>query len=213
MTVVGAPMRDYYERRAREYDDWWHGSGLFARRERPGWHEEVERLTTLLGALPPARTLDVACGTGFLTRHLPGEITALDQSPAMVEIARARMPSATVVQGEAVPLPFGDAAFERLITGHFYGHLQPGDEAARFLAEARRVAGELIVVDSARRPDTGAERWQERRLNDGSEHRVYKRWFTGPELADELGGGTMLHDGDWFVVAQASTTRVPTTRS
>src|SRR4051812_32900300 len=53
MSVVGAPMRDYYERRAREYDDWWLGSGRFARRERPGWHDEVHELTALLGALPP----------------------------------------------------------------------------------------------------------------------------------------------------------------
>ena len=29
MNVIGAPMRDYYERRAREYDDWWLGTGLF----------------------------------------------------------------------------------------------------------------------------------------------------------------------------------------
>jgi ubiquinone/menaquinone biosynthesis C-methylase UbiE len=203
VNVVGAPMRDYYERRAREYDDWWLGSGLFARRERPGWHEEVERLVALLGALPPARTLDVACGTAFLTRHLAGEVTALDQSATMVAIARERLPEATVVQGEAVPLPFADGAFERLVTGHFYGHLAPGEEAARFVAESRRVAGELIVIDSARRPDTGAEQWQRRKLEDGSEHSVYKRWFSGSGLASELGGGAVLHDGDWFVVVQA----------
>jgi ubiquinone/menaquinone biosynthesis C-methylase UbiE len=207
MSVIGAPMRDYYERRAREYDDWWLGTGLFARRERPGWHEEVGQLVALLQALPPARTLDIACGTAFLTRHLPGAITALDQSATMVAIARDRLPGATVVQGEAVPLPFADGAFERLVTGHFYGHLQPGDEAARFLAEARRVAAELIVVDSAQRADTGAEQWQRRRLDDGSEHRVYKRWFTGEQLAEELGGGTVLHDGDWFVVVRAGRAR------
>jgi ubiquinone/menaquinone biosynthesis C-methylase UbiE len=207
MSVIGAPMRDYYERRAREYDDWWLGTGLFARRERPGWHEEVGQLVALLQALPPARTLDIACGTAFLTRHLPGAITALDQSATMVAIARDRLPGATVVQGEAVPLPFADGAFERLVTGHFYGHLQPGDEAARFLAEARRVAAELIVVDSAQRADTGAEQWQRRRLDDGSEHRVYKRWLTGEQLAEELGGGTVLHDGDWFVVVRAGRAR------
>ena len=45
-----------------------------------------------------ARTLDVACGTGFLTRHLRGELTALDQSEAM--LARAGLdPSATWTDG------------------------------------------------------------------------------------------------------------------
>ena len=37
-------MRDYYERRAAEYDDWWLGTGLFAPRSRPGWHEDVDAL-------------------------------------------------------------------------------------------------------------------------------------------------------------------------
>ena len=41
-------------------------------------------------------------------------------------------------------------------------------------------------------------------LNDGSRHEVYKRYFTGDGLADELGGGEVLMDGAWFVVARAS---------
>jgi hypothetical protein len=39
-------------------------------------------------------------------------------------------------------------------------------------------------------------------LNDGSRHRVYKRFFRAGELAEEI-GGTVLHDGRWFVVAAA----------
>ena len=67
--------------------------------------------------------LDVACGTGYLTQHLRGEVVGLDQSPAMVEVASARVPGARIVQGDAVPLPFGDGEFDRVFTGHFYGHL------------------------------------------------------------------------------------------
>ena len=195
-------MRSYYDRRAPEYDDWWLGTGLFAERDRPGWAEDVDRLIEVLSELPPGRVLDVACGTGFLTRHLRGEVVAIDQSEQMVELAATRMPHARVLQANAVPLPFPDGEFDRLLTGHFYGHLLPQERAA-FLAEARRVARELVVVDSARRPDVPAEEWQERKLNDGSTHRVYKRFFTGGELADELGGGDVLHDGRWFVVVSA----------
>src|SRR4051794_35828630 len=158
-------MKAYYARRAPEYDDWWLGTGLFAERDRPGWEAEVAELIRVLEELPPARTLDVACGTAFLTRHLPGEVTALDQSSEMLQIAALRLPDARLVQAEAVPLPFPDAAFERVLTSHFYGHLLPG-EAERFLAEAKRVAGELIVVDSALRPGGNSVDWQERTLND-----------------------------------------------
>ncbi len=62
------------------------------------------------------------------------------------------------------------------------------------------MARELVVVDSARRPDVGTEEWQERVLNDGSRHRVYKRFFAGAEQAGELGGGQVLYEGRWFVV-------------
>ena len=195
-------MREYYDRRAPEYDDWYLGSGLFAERDRPGWEEEVASLRTAIASLPPARVLDVACGTGFLTRELRGDVTALDQSAAMLSEARERVPDARLVQGDALSLPFADGQFDRVFTGHFYGHLSE-EERERFLSEARRVAPELVVVDSARHEEVPEERWDERVLSDGSRHRVYKRWFTGAALADELGGGEVLHDGRWFVMVRS----------
>jgi ubiquinone/menaquinone biosynthesis C-methylase UbiE len=203
LTDAEGPMRAYYDRRAAEYDSWWLGTGLFASRERPGWDDEREELRATVSELPAARVLDVACGTGFLTRSLAGEVTALDQAPKMVELTRGRVPGARVVQGEGIPLPFDDDAFDRVFTSHFYGHLQP-DERTAFLAEARRVAPELVVVDSARRPGGPAEDWQERVLEDGTSTPVYKRWFTPEQLVEELGGGEVLLAGDWFVVVRAA---------
>jgi len=195
-------VKAYYDRRAPEYDDWWRGVGLFAERDRPGWENEVDALCGAISALEPARTLDVACGTGFLTRHLPGEVVGLDQSETMLEEARGQAPAATFVQGDALSLPFGGAAFERVFTGHFYGHLDP-EQRARFLAEARRVAQELVVVDSALRADVDSEEHQERVLNDGSCWEVYKRYFEPDALADELGGGETLFAGHWFVAVRS----------
>jgi demethylmenaquinone methyltransferase/2-methoxy-6-polyprenyl-1,4-benzoquinol methylase len=162
----------------------------------------VAALRSVVAGLPPGRTLDVACGTGYLTQHLRGEVTGLDASESMLEIARSRMPSARFVVGDGLSLPFADGEFDRVFTGHFYDHLQPG-ERERFLFEARRVAGELVVVDSALREGVAQEGWQERVLNDGSRHDVYKRYFTGEGLAEELGGGEVLHAGHWFVVVRA----------
>ena len=140
--------RAYYEARAREYDDWWLGRGLFAARERPGWGDEVRELERLLAALPAARTLDVACGTGFLTRHLRGLVVGLDESPTSVALAQRRLPDGVAMTGDAFALPFADRAFERVVTAHFYGHLLDEDRA-RFVAEAHRVGDELVVVDAA----------------------------------------------------------------
>jgi ubiquinone/menaquinone biosynthesis C-methylase UbiE len=195
---------EYYDRRADEYDQWYLGTGLFADRHRPGWEQERDGLCAVVEALPAAATLDVACGTGFLTRHLRGNVTGLDQSERMLAIARRRRPDALFVAGDALALPFPDGAFDRVLTGHFYGHLEAGDRE-RFLAEARRVASQLVVIDSHVQPGHEPEEWQQRTLNDGSRHTVYKRYFTGDGLARELGGGEVLLDGDWFVAVRTDT--------
>jgi ubiquinone/menaquinone biosynthesis C-methylase UbiE len=194
-------VKEYYDRRAPEYDDWYLGHGLFAERDRPGWEDELDTLTRVISELPPRRTLDVACGTGFLTQHLSGDVVALDQSRNMLEETARKAPQATVVQGDALELPFPDHTFDRVFTAHFYGHLED-ETRTRFLREAGRVAGELVVVDSSRAASEVDDDVQTRMLNDGSSWSVYKRWFTGAGLAAELGGGEVLHDGRWFVAVR-----------
>jgi len=192
----------YYDQRAREYDEWYTSQGRFAERDRPGWEAEVEQVIELVQQLPPASTLDVACGTGFLTRHLRGFVVGIDQSPSMAAIARSRLSAGVALVGDGLRLAVADHAVDRVFTGHFYGHLS-AEERTAFLTEARRAAGELVVVDSARRPGVEPEQWQERVLNDGSRHRVYKRYLSGEQLAEEIGGQLLL-DGQWFVAARAS---------
>jgi demethylmenaquinone methyltransferase/2-methoxy-6-polyprenyl-1,4-benzoquinol methylase len=202
-------VKEYYDARAPEYDEWYLGIGVFAERDRPGWDAAVRDLEGDLAGLPPANTLDVACGTGYLTRHLRGEVTALDQSERMLEVAARRLPYATLVQGDALALPFPDDSFDRVVTAHFYGHLHER-ERKRFVADALRVAPVLIVVDSAIRPDHDEAEWQTRVLNDNSSFQVYKRYFSARGLADELGGGWTVHQSSWFVAV--ATARVDADR-
>ena len=178
-------VRAHFDQRAATYDAWWVGVG----HERLGFSEEVEQLIEVVRGLAPARVLDVGCGTGFLTQHLRGDVVALDQSAAMLEIAASRMPQARVVQGDAVPLPFGAGAFDRVFTSLFFHHLSPDDRAA-FVREARRVGRELVVVEAVHTAAAGQEHG----------HHHGKRSFTAEELLGEVGGGQVLHEGRWFVV-------------
>jgi ubiquinone/menaquinone biosynthesis C-methylase UbiE len=195
-------VKEYYDTRAPEYDDWWNERGQYAGRARADWGEDRDTAFAAIAALSPKRTVDVACGTGFVTRLLPGEITGFDQSPRMLDEARAQAPTATYVQGDALELPFENGAFERLFTSHFYGHLEP-DDRERFLAEARRVADELVVLDAATHLGEPRDEWQDRVLNDGSHWPVFKRFFSAEGLLDELGRGEVLHEGTWFVLVRA----------
>jgi hypothetical protein len=89
-----------------------------------------------------------------------------------------------------------------LFTSHFYGHLEQL-ERERFVAEARRVAGELVILDAALHEGDPRDEWQERKLLDGSRWQVFKRFFTADGLLAELGGGEVLHEGTWFVLVRA----------
>src|SRR5262245_11841515 len=129
-----------------------------------------------VAAMPPARTLDIACGTGWLTQHLRGEIVGLDASPSMLEVAAERIPEADFLVGDALALPFDDGSFERIATGHFYGHLEEADRV-RFLAEARRVAAEIVVIDSALQDGVVAVVWEGLGLKDGCGGGGYRCFF------------------------------------
>jgi SAM-dependent methyltransferase len=195
-------VKAYYHARAVEYDDWWLGRGPFAERDRPGWDEERDELEGVVASLPPVRTLDIACGTGFLTRHLRGEVVGLDQSDAMLELAREQAPGATFVQGDALDLPFADGEFDRVFASYFYCHLEE-DERARFLSEAGRVAPELVVVATKWKEGVERARYEERVLQDGSRWEVFKRYFLPEELVSELGEGEVLHLGHYFLVVRS----------
>jgi ubiquinone/menaquinone biosynthesis C-methylase UbiE len=195
-------VKDYYDARAAEYDDVWLGRGRFAGRYDSDWFEEVTLLLGAVASLPAATTLDVACGSGFLTRHLHGDVTGLDQSSQMLDEARRKVPDARFVQGDALELPFPDGSFDRAFTSFYYGHLEEGDRE-RFVTECRRVARDLVFVDASReRAEVDAEH-QERVLSDGSRWSVYKRYFRAEELAEEVGCGEVLHAGRWFVMVRA----------
>lgn len=191
-------MRAYYHARAPEYDDWWLFRGLYEKRRPPEWDEERTELEQWIAELAPRRTLDVACGTGFMTRHLRGKVTGLDQSGAMLEVAREQVPDATFVQGDALDLPFPDGSFDRVFSSYFYCDLEKEDRE-RFLVEARRVADELVVVGSVWNGSDPRERWEERVLSDGSRWWVFKRVFVPEELADEV-SGRVLHQSRYFVM-------------
>jgi ubiquinone/menaquinone biosynthesis C-methylase UbiE len=106
---------------------------------------------------PPARVLDVGCGTGLLLRELaarvPGAIslTGIDAAPGMVEQATGQAPATdprlSYLHGTAEDLPFPAGAFDLVISTTSFDHW--ADQAAG-LAECRRVlapGGHLVLTD------------------------------------------------------------------
>ncbi|QEV21295.1 class I SAM-dependent methyltransferase [Streptomyces alboniger] len=120
----------------------------------------------VLGLLPAdTRTLlDVACGTGLVTRRLAARaglrVTGVDAAPRMAQLAAARLPGA-VVLGDSRQLPFPDASFDAVSTVWLL-HLFPGpEETASVVAECARVlrpGGTYVTtVDKAASHDVGSD--------------------------------------------------------
>jgi SAM-dependent methyltransferase len=198
---------EYYVRRAPEYDETI-TVGLDAEAI-AAWEQELAAVGHMLAALTEGRVLDVACGTGLFTRFLRGRVVTLDNSSSMLEAAHRRAPAAWLVQARVPALPFPSMAFDRLLTTHFYGHLvEP--ERLMFLGEARRLASELVVVDSAASATTPADGWERRVLLDGSPFTIYKRHFTPAqllaELIDDVHDGEVLFTGHFFVAVRSQAT-------
>ena len=180
-------MREYYDRRAPEYDE-----TSYELMRSGGEAGDLDRLEGFVAEIPPGRILDIACGTGWLTRLLRGDVVGLDQSEAMLRIARERVPEARFVRATAPPVPFENDSFDVALAAHIYSHLESKDERRALVSEALRVAPRLLVIEQAWRPGLPEETWEERTLRDGSRHQVFKRYFTAERLATELGGSVAL---------------------
>lgn len=97
----------------------------------------------------PRRLLEIAAGTGVLTRELvttvpAAQVTATDLNAAMVEFGSRQVPLATWRQADALRLPFDDQTFD-LIACQFGVMFFPDRPAA--FREMRRVltpAGRLL---------------------------------------------------------------------
>ena len=100
------------------------------------------------------RILDVATGTGMVAFALAqrgAEVTALDQSAAMLAVARRRTPPSAgrveFVTGEAEHLPFADGAFDALTFTYLLRYVDDPAATMRELARVVRPGGLIGMVE------------------------------------------------------------------
>ncbi|MFF8997625.1 class I SAM-dependent methyltransferase [Streptomyces achromogenes] len=122
---------------------------------------------TVLDLIPPGpgRLLDVACGTGIVTRRLaaarPGlRVTGADLTSAMLRRAAARLPG-RVVRADSRRLPFPDGAFDAVTTIWLLHLLDDPEDLRAVVAECARVLrpGGVYVttVDKAAAHNVGSD--------------------------------------------------------
>ena len=96
----------------------------------------------------PERFLDAGCGMGELAervqRELGAAVAAIDVSPRMVELTRARGVDAQVA--DVQELPFDAASFDCLAANWVLHHVPDLDRGIRELARVLRPGGRLVAA-------------------------------------------------------------------
>jgi demethylmenaquinone methyltransferase/2-methoxy-6-polyprenyl-1,4-benzoquinol methylase len=176
---------DYYAHRAAEHDRVY---------EKPERQDDLRQIAQFLpGALRNHRVLEVACGTGFWTKHYapPAEsVTAVDINSETLAIAQQRLSENANVKlqvADAYALEGLPAGYTAAFAGFWWSHVPRGRLKA-FLNGLHRqlVPGGLVVfVDNlyvegsstaVSREDEEGNTYQLRRLEDGREFEVLKNF-------------------------------------
>jgi SAM-dependent methyltransferase len=162
--------------------------------------------------------LEVACGTGFWTQklaHRARSVVATDAAPEMLAIARLRqyeLSNVELILDDAYSLGKVRDGFDGGFHFQWISHV-PRARLQEFLGRFHgRLSAEAVVVfgdnkDQGSQPDSDGDLYQERRLPDGSCHRVIKNWLTRDELHTLLNPWTERLEfqefgRDWFVCYQ-----------
>lgn len=143
----------------------------------PEFAREAGEVAARLALVPGDVVLDVACGHGNFTVELArrvgphGLVVGLDISAAMLaraanRVRRARLDNVLLVRGDALALPFADAAFAKLnCSGGLHQMPDLGralGEFARVSAPGSRMTGSGFAATGAR--ETGVKGWIWRRF-------------------------------------------------
>ena len=127
----------------------------FGKMEREGWSnvarasgyvalfasasdQAIGYLLDAAGAKPNLKVLDLCCGQGNVSEALMGrgcQVVGVDFSPAMLVLARKRVPRATFIEADAQDLPFEGAEFDVIVSNLGVCHVP---DQPRALAQARR---------------------------------------------------------------------------
>jgi len=105
----------------------------------------------ILDGLPPGVALDAACGTGRHSAYLVSRghrVIGVDSSPAMLALARERVPSGEFHKADLHHVPLEDDSADLVVCGLAVMHVPDLTRALAELTRVLRPNGHLVLSDS-----------------------------------------------------------------
>lgn len=96
------------------------------------------------------RALDAACGTGRQEHRLLNlgyEVTGVDVTPAMLDMARRNHPDVTYLHGDLRSLPVSDSYFDLVLSTLAITHVPELEQVVAELARVTRPNGTIVTID------------------------------------------------------------------
>ena len=124
--------------------------------ERPAWEHAVRLARVGAGT----RFLDVGCGAGgasMVADRYHASITGLDAAPALIAIAKERLPNAAFHVGEMEELPFPDESFDVVFACNSIQFAANPKEALHGFRRVMAPHGLLVIVAWGRPEDCETE--------------------------------------------------------
>lgn len=140
-------VRDMFARISPSYDRLNH---LLSGNSDKRWRRVVvEKLRPLLP--PEARVLDVACGTGDLSialfENIGARVVGVDFCRPMLELAAQKKPQLSFVEGDALQLPFDDAAFDAVTIAFGLRNLSSVEGGLKELQRVLKPNGWVAILE------------------------------------------------------------------
>ena len=186
-------MREYYDRRAREFEEIYRFADPVRQAEQTAIGNALRR------SLKGRRVLEIACGTGYWTAVLAESaehVLATDVSTEMMRIAREKPIPAGKAEfrvADAYALNSVAETFDAVVAMFWLSHV-PKERMHGFLEQLHaRLAPDSVVffADNVFMPGIGGEltrppgsvdTFKRRTLGDGSQHEIVKNYYDADEL-------------------------------
>lgn len=183
-------MKEYYNKRAKEYEQIYH-------RDDPVRQSELAKIKNLLrNSFRNKSVLEVACGTGYWTEAVAQtakNITAVDYSVEMIQLAKTKEIKATFIDDDAFSLKNVSDIFNAGLANFWFSHI-PKAQINSFLNTFHKKLqpkSTVIMTDNIFNKDIGGEiikkyrdenSYKVRTLNDGTSFQIIKNYYNEEEL-------------------------------